>query len=303
MVSLIEVLEKGFLTFPVSGFRHGLERFGLPRGGPMDSCRAILANRLVGNDDSAGTLEMTLLPPRLLFLVPRMFAVVGGVENLSILRDGQKISVDPGSSIQALSGDELTIGPIRTGLRAYLAVSGGILSTELRPKPLVNGMRLSLGTVSRAICPSVLNLPASLSAERLLLRVTAGVQRDSFNKSSWSAFYGAAYRCTAQSDRMGIRLSGAAVPFAPNRDGNIISEGMMPGDIQITSAGQPILMTADCQTVGGYAKIAHVIQADLPAVAQLRPGMTIRFRLVSVREAQDSWRKLWTELDQAILPK
>lgn len=127
--------------------------------------------------------------------------MVEDVENLFILRDGQKYMLTQ-------------VSLFRTGLRAYLAVSR-ILSTELRPKPLVNGMRLSLGAVSSEKRPSALNLPVSLSAERVFLRVIAGMQRNSFDRSSWLALYGAAYHRTVQCDRMGIRLSGAAVSVAP----------------------------------------------------------------------------------------
>jgi len=303
MGAVIEIVEKGFLTLPVSGLRHGRERFGVPRGGPMDACRSILANRLVGNSDGAGTLEMTMLPPRVRFLDGRRFAVVGGIEKLCLLRGGMEQQFPQGTAVEALAGDELVLGPVSTGLRAYLAVSGGILWPELRPKPLPAGVRLPLGPAEAVAEPGVLHMPPSLPECPVLLRVTEGVQRGFFGQDAMSAFYGAAFRCTAQCDRMGLRLSGAAVPFAPGRDGNIISEGMMPGDIQITSGGQPILMMADCQTVGGYAKIAHVIQADLPGAAQLRPGGAVRFRLVSVREAQAAWRQLWAEMDRAVAPR
>ena len=101
---------------------------------------------------------------------------------------------------------------------------------------------------------------------------------------------------------MGIRFEGPAVEFGPGRDGNIISEGVLPGDIQITSAGLPILMMADCQTVGGYAKIAHVITADLPAAAQLRPGSRVLFKAVPVREAQELLRAQRREADSCIAP-
>ena len=99
---------------------------------------------------------------------------------------------------------------------------------------------------------------------------------------------------------MGIRLSGEAVSFASGHDGNILSEGILMGDIQIPSSGQPILLMADCQTVGGYAKIAHVITADLPVAAQLRPGSKIRFRRVDVYEAQALLHRKVREIRECI---
>lgn len=99
---------------------------------------------------------------------------------------------------------------------------------------------------------------------------------------------------------MGIRLTGDRVAFAEGCDGNIISEAVLPGDIQITSEGSPILMLADCQTTGGYTKIGHVIRADIPLAAQLRPGDRLRFSPVSIDEAQKILRGMHADLSRKI---
>lgn len=99
---------------------------------------------------------------------------------------------------------------------------------------------------------------------------------------------------------MGIRLTGDRVAFAEGCDGNIISEAVLPGDIQITSEGSPILMLADCQTTGGYTKIGHVIRADIPLAAQLRPGDRLRFSPVSIDEAQKILRGMYADLSRKI---
>lgn len=202
--------------------------------------------------------------------------------------------------IGRLTADDISAQGI--GFRGYLAVSGGIRTASLRPRAVEAGERLALHPAA----PPALRrmawdpLPAP-GGEAAVLRVTEGVHGARFSPEGLAAFYGGLYRCTADSDRMGLRLSGTAVAFCPGLDGNILSEGMMPGDVQVASDGQPILMTADCQTVGGYAKIAHVIAADLPAAAQLRPGAAVRFRQVTIPEAQAAWRKLWYQMERCLL--
>lgn len=295
-------MDKGFWTIPVSGARHGMERYGVPRGGPMDQCRCVLANRLVGNDDGAAALEAVMVLPSLRFLDDRAFAVVGGRCDLRLIRDGRTVPVPLGQTVLARAGDELRGGPMGSGFRGYLAVSGGIRTVSLRPRAVEAGERLALHPAARPVLRRMAwdPLPAP-GGEAAVLRVTEGVHGARFSREGLAAFYGGPYRCTADSDRMGLRLSGPAVAFRLGSDGNILSEGMMPGDIQVASDGQPILMMADCQTVGGYAKIAHVIAADLPAAAQLRPGAAVRFRQVTMPEAQAAWRKLWYQMERCLL--
>ena len=298
---MIEMIDKGFWTIPVSGVRHGMERYGVPRGGPMDQCRCALANRLVGNDDAAGALEAVMVFPSLRFLDDRAFAAVGGQCALRLVRDGQAIELPTGETVLARAGDVLHGAPMGSGFRGYLAISGGIEMPALRPRALAPGDRLALGHTALPTIRRIARSPfAPLCGEVAVLRVVEGVHAERFSTAGLANFYSDTYCCTADGDRMGIRLSGQAVTFRPGLDGNILSEGMMPGDIQVTSDGQPILMMADCQSVGGYAKIAHVIAADLPVAAQLRPGAVVRFREVSVPEAQAAWRKLWYQMEQCL---
>ncbi len=294
---MIEILDKGFLTMPVSDTRHGLERYGVPGGGPMDCCSYTLANRLVGNADHAVALEATMVIPRIRFCDDRAFAIVGGQCETALRRNGQSLPVAEGETVFAKAGDELTGGALQTGCRAYLAVAGGIRDTSIRTQPLHTGDRLELGDNTAISRMSIQKMPFTMPGREVTLRVIEGVHTRQFSPEGLKAFYGSDYIYTPQSDRMGIRLHGAAITFASGSDGNIISEGMMPGDIQVTSSGQPILMMADCQTVGGYAKIGHVISADLPIAAQLRPGARIRFKEVLLPEAQAAWRKLWYQME------
>ena len=299
MAVVIEITHKGFYTLPVTARRHGLERFGMPTGGPMDLCRYVLANRLVGNEDQAGALEFTAMTPGLVFHSSRAAAVVGGVTSVVLVRGGVRHVFPALRTFFVEAGDTLLPAMARGEFRGYLAVSGGVQVDSPRPLPLGNGDRVELGPRSQLpparSCAKVA-LP-EIQGGKAVLRVVAGVHRDHFSREGMAAFFRSSYTVTPQSSRMGIRFGGAGVSFAPGHDGNILSEAMLPGDIQVTSGGQPILMLADCQTVGGYAKAAHVIGADLPQAGQLRPGDQVEFRRVSLGKAQALWRQMWRDLE------
>lgn len=297
---MIEILEKGFFTLPVTSKRHGFASLGVPAGGPMDIVRYLLANRLVGNPEDAPALEATLILPGIRFSDHRAFAVVGGVDGVMLLRGEKKHLLPVGETLYAQPGDELLPAPLESGMRAYLAFSGGIRLEAMRPKPVAAGDRLALSEPVLAPPKKLKNVPSAMPREKAILRVTEGVQSGHFSENGIRTFYHSEYLYTPQSDRMGIRLSGEAVSFAHGYDGNILSEGILMGDIQITSSGQPILLMADCQTVGGYAKIAHVIAADLPVAAQLRPGSEIRFKPVDVFEAQALLHRQYRETGECI---
>ncbi len=298
----MEILNKGLLTLPVCAARHGRERSGVPQGGPMDPLSCLLANRLAGNSGGAAALEICLSMPTIRFLEQRSFALTGGDCGAILQRDGQEIPVPMGQTVLAKAGDILTGGMLRSGFRAYLAVSGGLLGIPLRSSPVRTGDRLAAGS-SRPYRPlRLLHNPAVFPGNQAVIRVTPGVHAGHFSRAGLDTFCRSLYTYSTRSDRMGIRFEGPTVEFGPGRDGNIISEGVLPGDIQITSAGLPILMMADCQTVGGYAKIAHVITADLPAAAQLRPGSRVLFKAVPVWEAQELLRAQRREADSCIAP-
>lgn len=296
---MLEILHKGFLTLPVSGRRHGLERFGVPSTGPLDRCRYILSNRLAGNPDDAAALEASMIFPSIRFHDRRHIAIVGGAHNLRLRRDGRELPVPLGQTLPVQAGDELAGGPLETGSRAYLAVSGGI--PDARWAPLSSGDRLELGEDVPPVLRRMAADPLVMPGQEAVLRVLEGVHSGQFSPEGTAAFCRGPYLYTPQSDRMGVRFSGEAVAFAPGRDGNILSEGTLPGDIQVPASGQPILMLEACQTVGGYAKIAHVVTADLSAAAQLRPGALVRFRMVSLPEAQAAWRRLWYQMSCCIV--
>ncbi len=295
---MVEMTDKGFFTLAVSGERHGQERFGVPSVGPLDRCRFLLANRLVGNPDAAGALEAAMVLPSLRFRDSRTVAAAGGPCRLRLLREGRERPVPVGEAVAVRAGDQLLGGPLGAGCRAYIAISGGIQGAACTP--LSAGDVLPLGPAGAPALGRMAWEPLALPGKEAVLRVLEGVHAGHFAPEGLAAFYGGPYACSPQSDRMGVRFSGETIAFAPGRDGNILSEGTLPGDIQVTSAGQPILMLEGCQTVGGYAKIGHVITADLPAAAQLLPGARVRFQPVTLPEAQAAWRKLWYQMNRCI---
>ena len=296
---MITITDKGFLTLPVTAKKHGLAKFGVPQGGPADAFRYLLANRLAGNTDDAWALEATLRIPGIRFDDPRAVAVVGDAA-LFILRGGKKLRINANETVFVELGDELLACSLAAGMRAYIAVSGGLADSGFRPVPVRNGEAIHLEKTVPVQAARIKDLPLALPGDEVVLRVLPGVQSDHFSHEGREIFFGSEYTYTANSDRMGIRLSGVPVAFAEGQDGNIISEGMLPGDIQITSSGQPILMMADCPVSGGYAKIAHVIAADLPIAAQLRPGAKLRFREVDVASAHIALRRLTAAADGCI---
>ncbi len=298
---MIRVIESGLQTIPISSARHGMEQYGVPTGGPMDWVSHLLANRLVGNEDAAGALEITLIPPKLLFQSACCIALVGGEADFSLSRGGETRAIPMGQTAEVLPGDILHGSPMRVGMRAYLAISGGILLPSIRAVALKRGDVLRLGGNAKTQWNRLMRLPRPVAERFALLRVISGVHAGRFSAEALGLMRTSRYIYSGQSDRMGVRLEGAPLPFAPGQDGNIISEAVMQGDIQVTSSGQPILLTADCQTVGGYAKIAHVITADLPIAGQLCPGAGVRFRFVSVEEAHGALKKLYREMDSGLI--
>jgi biotin-dependent carboxylase-like uncharacterized protein len=201
-------------------------------------------------------------------------------------------------------GQALQLGASRSGARSYLAVAGGIAvppflgsaSTDVltglggfQGRPLRKGDVLQIGSASapfrrhygkRTLAPQAL---AALSP-RKALRVTPGPQSEMFSESQQRAFYGSTYRVTEQSNRMGVRLQGT--PIAGNSHGEMITEGVSLGAVQVPPSGQPIILFVEQQTTGGYPKIANVISADLHSLGQLRPRDEIRFERVDMNTAR-----------------
>jgi biotin-dependent carboxylase-like uncharacterized protein len=312
-VSVLSVQDGGPLTTIQDAGRFGHLRVGIPTSGPMDRTAFLLANRLVGNPDDAAALECTLMGPRLELTDARLVAVTGA--DMTPTVNGAAIPMWEAVPLRA--GDVLKLGPARAGVRAYVAVAGGLdtprvlgsRSTYVRGRlgglggrAIRKGDRLPLGPASVACAGA---RPCRLRAGRAPrygteaeVAVTLGPQEDRFTPAGIAAFLEGPYELSPQSDRMGARLKGPFIEHTRGHD--IVSDGVPMGGVQVVGDGQPIVLLADRQSAGGYTKIATVCSFDLPRIAQLKPGGRLTFRRVTVAEAHAMLRDSIRALDTAI---
>ncbi len=292
----------GLLTTVQDRGRYGYQRFGMPVSGAMDVFSLELANLLVGNDPGDACLEATISGPELEFTGATWIAITGA--DMDPHLNGQDIPMN--TAIDVRPGDRLGFRGLRSGCRAYIAFAGGIAvppvmgsrSTYLRAgiggfhgRALMPGDELSLGESDHL--SSLGQLSAGAAKRKLrskkvpeglipeykheqTIRIISGPEAHYFEIAGLRSFLSTEYTVTAQSDRMGYRLSGEPIK---HREGmtNIISAGISLGTVQVPGDGQPIILMADRQTSGGYARIACVITVDLTLLAQMRPGDIISF--------------------------
>ena len=265
----------------------------------MDPRAMSLANLLVGNPEDEAVLECTMMGPELVFDKANVIAVTGG--NLQPMIDGAPI--DNYRAVAVGEGQTLRFMGPKTGLRAYIAFAGGLdiepvmgsRSTHMKAKiGGFQGRKLDKGDQIgfRAPKETLKNMdlrsmaPEFIPRPEYILRVVMGPQDDYFTDAGIQTFLSEVYTLTPEFDRMGCRLDG---PVIQHKDGgDIISDGIAFGAIQVPSAGTPIIMVADRQTTGGYTKIANVITADFRILGQLKAGDKVRFAKVSIQAAQDA---------------
>ena len=294
----ITVISPGPLTTVQDAGRTGYMQYGIGTCGAMDQEAYRAGNALVGNAGGEAMLEATLMGPTLRFDDECLFALTGA--DMGALLDGAP--APRYRAVRAQAGQVLEVGFARAGCRGYIAVQGGIdvpkvmgsRSTDLKCRAGgVEGRALRRGDVLKAgaaVRPAEGRaMPAPDYANDITVRVVPGPQYDCFTDAGHAAFLSMPYTLTQDSDRMGMRLDGAPIESVKGVD--IVSDGTMFGSIQVPRSGKPIILMADHQTTGGYAKIATVCSQDLPLLAQLRPGGTVRFIAVSVDEAQRAYRR------------
>lgn len=297
----IRVIQPGILTTVQDAGRFGYMDSGIGPGGVMDAEAYAAGNLLTGNPPDAAVLEMTLAGITAQFTEDTVIALTGADMNASL--DGVRIPAYQRISVR--KGQTLSMGSAVRGLRAYLAVAGGIdtppvmgsRSTNLKchfggyeGRPLQagdtipvgrpadsEGVTIPCGEENRSLRP---DFPGNIQ-----VRVVAGPQADAFTVGGWETFLTTRYVVTSESDRMGMRLAGPPIESVNGVD--IVSDGIVSGSVQVPKSGTPIILMTDHQTTGGYAKIATVCSFDLPKLAQLRPGQTVSFRRISVKEAQN----------------
>jgi biotin-dependent carboxylase-like uncharacterized protein len=295
------VLEPGLLTTiqDASG-RPGLGRFGVPRGGAMDVRAARLANRLVGGGGDEPVLEMTLHGATLEWITGAHIGLAGA--DLGAASDGSHLA--PGHSYRLGTNAVLSFGAARSGVRAYLAVEGGFeavpvlgsASTDRRSGfGGLDGRALRAGDILRFAGSQDGPLRSAVrpkvdGEERLAFIPTAGSLRWS-SPAAVRAFCGTAWRVAPDSDRNGIRLTGARLPAAT---AHILSLPVPVGAVQVPPSGEPIVKMVDGPVTGGYPVLGVIPSIDHSSLAQAAPGATLRFRRVSVAEARRMTRTIGT---------
>lgn len=293
----IKIMTGGFMTTIQDLGRYGYQETGMSVSGVMDTRSASLANILVGNDENEGVIEVTMMGPTIEFTKDNIIAVTGG--DLGVKLDGA--SFPRYEAVLVRAGQTLSFAGMFGGARAFIAFAGGLdvpvvmgsKSTNLKSRiGGFQGRKLAAGdeigfTAPKTWLPNMqlrkLALP-DYSAKEHTLRVLLGPQDDHFKQSGIDTFLNNEYTISNEYDRMGCRMQGPVIKHKAG--GDIITDGISFGAVQVPSHGNPIVMMADHQTTGGYTKIANVISVDLPILAQCMPGHKIRFRWVTIEEAQ-----------------
>jgi antagonist of KipI len=308
-LATIQVQVPGLLTTVQDLGREGFGPMGVSASGAADAISLRIGNRLVGNAEGAAGLEMTLLGGTFMFPDGAVLALTGS--DFGATLDDAPVKL--WTPVESRRGQILRLGPTRSGARCYLCVQGGIevtpflgsASTHLlsglggyEGRALRKGDVLKIGEAiglyrKRAVAAKALERVSP----RKVLRVTAGPQSDWFPEPTQQILYASTYRIAEESNRMGLRLEGAAVPEGSG--GKMITEGVSIGAVQIPSGGLPIILFVEQQTTGGYAKIANVISADLSSLGQLRPRDEIRFERVGWETA----RALLVEQEELLASK
>lgn len=300
MKHVIEIVEPGVANTVQDGGRRGFRQYGVPLSGAADAVLLACANRLLGNAPDAAAIEIALTGPSLRATDdPVRIALAGSVTAKLQRADGTRIDIASEQTVTLRRGDSLAVGAARNGI-AYLALAGGCrVPLQLHSRSTYVRARLG-GVAGRAIAAGdriECGAPAGdatlewrstapFTHETGPIRVIFGPQDDAFETEALAALVGGPYRVSRDSDRMGMRLEGAALKHRGSAD--IVSDGVVPGAIQVPGNGQPIVLLADSQTVGGYAKIATVIRADLHRLAHARPGAELRFAAVMRAQAFDA---------------
>jgi len=288
------VLQPGVFTLIQDEGRFGSHQLGLTTGGPADPLAFHWANRLCGNALGVSALEVNVGGLVLESNVATRIAVCGADMPISINQSPRS----PWRSYPVKAGDRIELGYASRGMRAYLAVAGGLdipavlgsTATVVREAMGgLNGNKLQSGDFlpcRQDPSEDCLVLPEGyrpLYGQRAILRVILGYQQDYFSAEQQQRFFSHEYSVSSQSDRMGCRLEGTAISADV---GGILSEGICLGAIQVPPDGQPIILMQDRQTIGGYPKLGSVLSLDLAQLAQLTPGSKVSFELITVEQAQ-----------------
>jgi allophanate hydrolase len=297
----VEVVSPGVLASLQDLGRHGYRRYGVPRSGALEPAWLRIANALAGAPGGAAAIEAFLLGPTLRANGGPVRIGLAGDVSAELERGGERRPIGSWRSVTLRPGDTLRVGPSRPARAAYVAVAGleveavlGSASAFLRGGFAgLAGRPLRAGDVLRAAPPPAgpeRALPQPPARPSGPFRAVPGPQDDRFAGDALANLLGEEWKVTNASDRMGARLDGPRLAHRTPSASEIVSDAIVPGAIQVPGSGQPIVLLADCQTIGGYAKIATVASADLPRLAVLPPGARLRFARATVEEAEAAAR-------------
>ena len=295
----LEVITPGLMTSVQDRGRFGFQALGISVSGALDPDGFDLANALAGNEAGTGALEIRMLGPTLEVTAESVTVALAGTGAGIEVMSPEREVISACRSVTFRKGQVFRIGAIGDSAVCYLAVDGGF------DLPDVYGSQstcMSAGfggfhgrILEKGDCLPLRKAAAESVSQRILrrppepdsspvIRVIAGPQDDYFSAAGIETFFGTGYTVSQAVNRMGMRLEGAAV--AHEKGFNIASDGIVRGAIQVPGNGLPIILMADCQTTGGYPKIATVISTDMPKLGRMMPGADIRFEAVSVEEAE-----------------
>ncbi len=293
-MTALEILD---LATPVTIQDHGrmgYRRFGVPAGGAIDHYALAEGQALLGNTHDSAALEMSFQGGQFKASAALHFATSGAEMALAIDR-----SPVPWRTVQRIeAGQTLTIGPASLGNYGYLHLKGGIeapvaLSSRSTHIPSGIGWQPQVGEHLVAACDGecAMNmLPQAAYFNERVLRVLPGPQTSLFPDTDLQTLASGVFRTGFVRDRMGVRLETDETRFQASAGRTVISDPIMTGDIQVTADGVGTVLLADSQPTGGYPRLATVIGADLPVIAQMPPGAEFTFRLIERDEAIRAWR-------------
>jgi biotin-dependent carboxylase-like uncharacterized protein len=316
MAGLIEVIDGGLGNAIQDAGRFGHRHQGLAVSGYLDRPLADCANALAGNPPAVACIEMRGLGPTLTVRCgPLRVALAGNVVATVLRANGSSQTLPAWQSATLEEHDSLKVGAVASGT-AYLAVSGGCaVPRQLGSRSTYQ--RAGIGGIAGHALQQGDEIPCVRLGKRDYretrgeplsigdgpIRVMLGPQADHFTDEAIETFLNSPYSATAEQDRMGLRLAGPALAHTSPAAADIVSDGVTPGAIQVPANGLPIILLADCQTVGGYPKIATVISADLPRLAHCLPGSALQFHavdLATARHALAELRQRWADWARAL---
>lgn len=296
---VFSVSAPGALTTIQDRGRFGYQEVGISASGAMDELAFRLANKIIGNDDNAPALEITLLGPRLEVQKEVLIAVTGA--DLSFTINDQTVPLY--TAIKVEKGDVIAFGAPKKGMRAYIAVNGGISVPLVMGSAATNlgsklggymGRKLEKGDVLKSIERKIPETFIGYSinpdeftfgAKENVYRVILGPEDDHFTEEGINTFFSSEYKLSDKCDRMGARMEGPVIKHNEKGPG-IVSDGITMGAIQVPGDGYPLVLLKDRGTVGGYSKIGTICSIDAYRFAQKKPSETVRFEMISLEDAQ-----------------